>query len=109
MSNIADLSSEQLIRAGQLKQQIEKLTRELDGILGNGSAAKASTSRKRRGPSPEGIARIKAAQKKRWAKTKKVKKPAGKKTKMSPQAKAALSAKLKKIWADRKAKKAQGK
>jgi hypothetical protein len=116
MANITELSAEQLRRAATIKDQIEKLQKELGSILGwNGSAnGKASTGK--RGPSPEAIERIRAAQKARWAKIKGTEGGAGKaaskpaargKRAMSPAAKAKLAARMKEIWAKRKAAKAK--
>ena len=70
-----NVSSQQLNRAAQLKERIEVLQKELDGILGgSGPTATVSsvpTTRRtsgRRGMSAAGKARIVAAQKARWAK-----------------------------------------
>ena len=71
--NISDLSASQLRRAASIKEQMERLHKELTSILR--TAAPAATA-------PDGRKR---------------------KRKMSNAAKARLSAKLKEIWARRKA------
>ncbi|GEP40921.1 hypothetical protein [Brevifollis gellanilyticus] len=85
-------SLEQLKRAVEIHEQIEKLQVELDTLLGQGGGArrgrkpgaKASTNgsdavksraakkKVKRAMSPEAREKIAQAQKKRWAKTKKV-------------------------------------
>ena len=107
MSSITNLSIQQLRRAADLKEKISALEKELNSLLGAKAPAAAKPARKK--ISAAGIARIKAAQKLRWAKIKSAKpaaKAKGKRGKMSASAKARLSAKLKAIWAARKAKKA---
>ena len=79
-------SVDQLKRAIAIKEQIAKLEAELAGILGGQSTAptkrkytkrgdsepaKAKASKPKRTMSPEGRAKIIAAQKARWAKIKK--------------------------------------
>lgn len=77
-------SPNQLKRALTISEQIQKLEAELASILGG--AAEAPTAKRaytKRGPgkkkrkksniSPEGLANIRAAQKKRWAKVKREK------------------------------------
>lgn len=68
-----NLTLEQLKRAVEIKEQIEKLEKELKEILGDVEIAEAPkrTYRKRkRQMSPEARARIAAAQKARWQKAK---------------------------------------
>lgn len=73
MSNLLSLTSAQLIKAANIKDKIEALTKELNGLLG-GSApvAKAApvvkAAKKKRKMSAAGRASIIAAQKARWAK-----------------------------------------
>jgi hypothetical protein len=116
MANITDLSPEQLRKAANLKEQIEKLQKELGSILGGNETAngKVSVGKRKRGMSAEARAKISAAATARWAKVKgtKAKAPAptsAKKVKrpMSAAAKAKLGAKMKEIWAKRKAAKAK--
>jgi hypothetical protein len=110
MSNLFDLSSAQLIRAAAIKEKISALEKELVSILGSPApAAKpVAAPKKKRTMSAAGLARIKAAQKARWAKIKSatvkvtVKAPAPvakKKFKMSTAAKAKISAAAKARWA----------
>ena len=111
MSNLFDLSSAQLMRAAAIKEKISALEKELVSILGSPApAAKpVAAPKKKRTMSAAGLARIKAAQKARWAKIKKnvpvkvaAKAPAPvakKKFKMSTAAKAKISAAAKARWA----------
>ena len=127
-------SAEQLRKAADIVEKIEALEAELTQLL-TGPPAKAvlattagavavPKAKKKRGMSPEGKARVVAAQKKRWAKINAAKgklakttvkaekvaktevkaeaKPA-KKRGMSPAAKAKMSAARKEYWAKRKA------
>jgi uncharacterized small protein (DUF1192 family) len=73
-----EISAAQLRKAAEIKDKIESLQSELNRLLNGTSSKSASpsapaTSRKRT-ISPEGRARIIAAQKKRWAKQKAAKK-----------------------------------
>jgi hypothetical protein len=74
-SSITGLSSRELGRAAALKERIEKLTRDLNRILGTedsaatGRRAGAATTG-RRSMSPAARARIAAAMRRRWAKAK---------------------------------------
>jgi hypothetical protein len=111
MSNLFDLSSAQLIRAAAIKEKISALEKELVSILGSPApAAKlVVAAKKKRTLSAAGLARIKTAQKARWAKIKKsapvkvaAKAPtpvAKKKFTMSAAAKAKISAAAKARWA----------
>jgi len=128
MSNILP-STQQLQRAIQLSEQIEKLETELKSLLaGNGQAPAAATvSRPAKGKgkrmmSPEARERIAAAQRARWAKARggKAAKPAASsadasvvsgstrkpKRKVSAQARARMAAAAKKRWAKAKSAKA---
>ena len=68
MTILTDVSSALLRRAVQLKEQIEDLEKELNGILSqSGPQRSMAMSRSRPGISPAGRARIVAAQKRRWA------------------------------------------
>ena len=112
--SIANLSVTQLRKAADLKEKIAGLEKQLAQILGS-TADPASTPtpkapKKKRGMSAAGKAKIRAAQKLRWAKVKsaepvikavKLVKKARKQ--MSAAAKANLSALMKARWAARKA------
>jgi hypothetical protein len=102
MTSITDLSSEQLRRAVSIKEQIDRLQKELQSVLGGGATAP------KKGGMSAGRARIAAAAKARWAKVKGQmtvpSKPAskGKKT-MSAATRAKLAAAAKARWAKIKA------
>ena len=110
MSNLFDLTPAQLKRAAAIKEKIVALEKELTKlVVGPVAAAKAvAPAKKKRKMSAAGLARIKAAQKARWAKVKKtepvkiaVKVPAPpvkKKFVMSAAAKAKISAAAKARW-----------
>jgi len=71
--SLINLTPAQLRKAADLKEQIAKLESELAGITGSQSpvkAAKPSPANKKGGMSAEGLARIIAAQKARWARIK---------------------------------------
>jgi len=108
MSTITSLSSKQLRRAADLKEKISALEQELEALLGSTDGV----AEVRRGPgrpkgrkmSAAGIARIKAAQKLRWAKVRAAQPdaavaPKKKKFTMSAAAKAKISAAAKARWA----------
>jgi len=106
------LSVSDLRKAANLKEQIEALESELNHLIGGGSKVAsivpAVTTRKKRGMSAAGRARIIAAQKARWAKVKAVKavkgaKPAKKKRGMSAEGRARIVAAQKARWAKVKA------
>ena len=116
MSNLFNLTSAQLIKAANIKDRIEALTKELNGLLGSSvPATKAAKPAKKRGMSAAGRAAVSAAAKLRWAKINAAKakpavvkaavkgvvaaKPAKKKFKMSAAAKAKISAAAKLRWA----------
>jgi len=112
MSTFTSLSSEQLRRAADLKEKISALEQELEAILSgtNGVAVirRGPGRPKGRKMSAAGIARIKAAQKLRWAKVRAGKPaaevaPKKKKFSMSAAAKAKISAAAKARWAKVKA------
>ena len=121
MINLSSLTSHQLKRAAAIKDQIEALHLELANLTGEETAAPATPAAKpaRKKISAAGIARIKAAQKLRWAKIKGGKtsvakvaaktaakstaKPAGKRSKMSAAARAKIAAAAKARWAAVKA------
>ncbi len=73
MSNLSLLTSKQLKRAAELKEKLEALTAELNELLGNGDVAATVELGKpvKQGKfSAAGLARLRAAQKARWAKLK---------------------------------------
>ena len=110
MSNLLTLTSAQLIKAANIKDKIEALTKELNGLLGSPAPAVKAAKPAKRGMSAAGRAAVSAAAKLRWAKINAAKaspkatkpiaaKPAKKKFKMSAAAKAKISAAAKARWA----------
>lgn len=110
MPNLKDLTTGQLKRAFQIKEQIEALLNQLDSIEGGGNGVPspfAPQTRKKRRMSKAGRAAIAAAAKARWAqyrgkgeaKLEKVAKTGKKKRKMSAAAKAKISEAAKARWA----------
>jgi hypothetical protein len=104
--NLIDMTVSQLKRAAAIKEQVEKLTKELASIVG--MPAKSGTAPSTHRTMGAAVRKkIAAAQKARWAKIHGAKpatrsvKPAGpaKKKTMSPAVRAKLSAKLKAYWA----------
>jgi hypothetical protein len=110
MSNtLADLSVQQLRQALNIREKIDELEAQLAALVGSSGTGAIIGKKGKRTMSPSAKAKIGAAQKARWAKTKgeRVEKPAKKgRRKMSPAAKAKMSAAAKKRW---KAAKAAGK
>jgi len=107
--NLHDLTINQLQQAAAIKEQIDKLNKELGSILGASANSKAAPKKKRT-MSASVKRKIAAAQKTRWANLRRAKpatrsaKPAAKaKKKVSSATKAKLSAKLKAFWAAKKA------
>ena len=119
---ISTLSSQQLRRVLEIKEQIEALEAQLNSLLGSPETtgpkpAAAKQVGGRRAMSPEARARIVAAQKLRWAKvrsqakakgaakpaTKPTSAPKAPKRKMSPAARARLAELAKARWAKIKA------
>lgn len=114
MSNILSLTSAQLKQAADIKDQIEALNHKLNALLGSAPAAVVATKTgKTRKFSAAGLARLRAAQKARWAKihaakaAKPATQPAAKSVKkkrtMSAAAKAKIAAAAKARWAKAKA------
>jgi hypothetical protein len=113
------LTSHQLKRAAAIQEQIESLHQELADLLEGSAPAPAPAApeaadleaaapkARRRKISAAGLARIKAAQKLRWAKVKAgtPEEPVARKTKrrMSPAARARIGAAAKARWAAIKA------
>jgi hypothetical protein len=120
MLALHELTTSQLKQALGLREQIEELQSRLTAILGGSDDAPvrpATTKKKvgrppgKRTMSPEGRAKIAAAQKARWSKTRetsvKTEKPtarAGKKKGLTAEGRARLSAAMKARWAARKTK-----
>jgi hypothetical protein len=108
--NLFDLTITQLKRATAIKEQIDKLNKELGSIL-SGSARSGAASKNQRTMSAAVKKKIAATQIARWAKLQGSKpatlpvKPAAKphKTTVSSATRAKLSAKLKAFWAAKKA------
>jgi hypothetical protein len=105
--SVANLSPEQLRRAADVAEQIESLRNELSNILGAGvgQIGSGSSRRQKRKISAAGIARIRAAQKARWAKAKRTDAwgTAKPKRRVSAAVKARLSAIAKARWKKAKA------
>ena len=96
--NLFDLTIAQLKRATAIKEQIDKLNKELGSIL-SGSAKSGAASKKKLTASVAGKKSIAAKSATRSVKP--ATKP--KKTTMSSAARAKLSAKLKAYWAAKRA------
>lgn len=67
-SLIINMSAYQLRRAAELKEKIESLQNELHHLLGLAAQPVTNGTPRKRYLSAAGIARIRAAQKRRWAK-----------------------------------------
>ena len=108
--NIFDLTITQLKRATAIKEQIDKLNKELGSIL-SGSAKSGAAPKNKPAMSASVKKKIAATQKARWTKLQRSKratlpvKPAAKpnKTTVSATTRAKLSAKLKAFWAAKRA------
>jgi hypothetical protein len=108
--NVYDLTINQLKRAAAIKEQIEKLSKELGSLLG-APAKSGGASTSKRTMSAAVKKKIAATQKARWANLRRAKaptrsaKPAAKaeKKKFSAATRAKLSAKLKAYWAAKRA------
>jgi len=110
--NLLDLTANQLKRAAAIKEQIDKLNKELGSILGVPTKS-GTASKNQRTMSAAAKKKIAASQKARWVTLRRAK-PAtdsvrpttkAKKKRMSPAARAKLSAKMKAYWAAKKARK----
>lgn len=108
--NILDLTVNHLKRAAAIKEQIEKLNKELGSILGMSTKSGAASTKKRT-MSASVRKKIAAAQKARWMNLRRAK-PAtrpiktaakAKKKSFSAATRAKLSARLKAYWAAKKA------
>ena len=122
---LSHLSIEQLKKAIAIREQIQALERELQQLFGAAevptppapvSPPESAPAEKKRTMSPEARARIGAAQRERWAKTKAAKQAAApavvsapaepKKRTMSPAARARIGAAQRARWAKVRAAKA---
>jgi len=106
---ISDITVNQLKRATAIKQQLDRLNRQLAAILGGSSDSAAAPKKTRMSVSAR--RKIAAAQKARWANFRRTKSTSGparpaakaKKKVFSPATRAKLSARLKAYWAAKKA------
>ena len=110
MATFHELTTNQLKQALQIREQIETLQQKLETLLG-GTASAAKSKQKvsrpaaKRTMSEAGRAKIAAAQKARWAKTKQKSSPAKAapaKSAVTDERRAKLSAAMKARWAARK-------
>lgn len=103
---IINLSAYQLRRAAELKENIESLQSELSELLGSPARPSGNGTPKKRHLSAAAIARIRAAQKARWAKVRRAPASQRPKRRMTAAGRARLAAMARARW---KAAKAQGK
>lgn len=97
MMQLINLSTAKLKRIIALKRQIESLSAKLEALAGGSSAPAGRPAGKKWTMSAAARAKIAAAQRKRWAKTKA--KPARKKRTMSAAARARIAAAARERWA----------
>ena len=107
--NVYDLTTNQLKRAAAIKEQIDRLSKELRSIFGAPANPRAAQKKNQR-MSASTKKKIATAQRARWVNLRRAKvmqsvKPAAKtkKKRMAPAARAKLSAKLKAYWAAKRA------
>ena len=103
METFTNLTPKVLRRAADIKERIDALQEELSGLLGDGAPAAATPTKTRKKISAAGIARIRAAQRARWAEIKKGGAPAKPKRKVSAAGRAKLAALARARWAKVKA------
>jgi hypothetical protein len=108
METFTSLTPQQLRRAADVKERIDTLQKELAQLLGASAPAPAAAAApKRKKISAAGIARIRAAQRARWAAIKKSNAPAKpapkRKRKISAAGRARLVALARARWAKVKA------
>jgi hypothetical protein len=108
METFTSLTPQQLRRAAVVKERIDALQKKLSQLLGAPAPAPAKAAAakpKRKKISAAGIARIRAAQRARWAAIRKAKAPAkpAKKRKLSAAGRARLAALARARWAKVKA------
>ncbi len=103
--NLATIEIGSLKRAIVIRERIDVLQRELEGIIGTRAAAVFAGTGKRHTMSAAGRARVAAAQRARWAKLKGAERSSSTKRRrvMSPAARAKIAAAAKKRWAKAKA------
>ena len=99
MNEILNISTNKLKRIIGLKQQIEKLSAQLESIAGGSAAPVGRPPKKKWTMSAAARAKIAAAQRARWAKVKGVAKPAKKKRTMSAAGRAKIAAAARARWA----------
>jgi len=102
METATNLTAKQLRRAANVKERIDALQKELGRLLGAPAPA-AAAGRKRKKISAAGIARIRAAQRARWAAIKKAKAAPKRRRKLSAAGRARLAALARARWAKVKA------
>ena len=107
--NVYDLTTQQLKRAAAIKEQIDRLSKELRSIFGAPANPRA-VQKKNQSMSASTKTKIATAKRARSANLRRAKatrsvKPAAqaKKKRMAPAARAKLSAKLKAYWAAKRA------
>ena len=108
METFTNLTPKQLRRAADVKERIDALQEELSQLLGAPAPAEAEAAPakpKRKKISAAGIARIRAAQRARWAAVRRGKPPAkpARKRKLSTAGRARLVALARARWAKVKA------
>ena len=104
MERFTNLTPRQLRRAANVKERMDALEKKLGELLGASAPAAAAAPRRKK-ISAAGIARIRAAQRARWAAIKKAKAPAkrARKRKLSAAGRARLVALARARWAKVKA------
>src|SRR5579859_7613305 len=103
---IINLSSYQLRRAAELKEKIESLQGELGHLLGRSPEPRSNGGPRKRHLSPAAIARIRAGQKARWAKVRRMPLSRRPRRRMTAAGRARLAELARARW---RAAKAQGK
>ncbi len=107
MTNLQNLTVEQLRKVVAIKEVIERLEAQLASIAGGNAPAAAPSKRRRRKMSAPAKARIAAAQRARWARVKgrksAVKRKVKKKRKVNAATRARLAAIARARWARVKA------
>jgi hypothetical protein len=99
MTELLNLSTAKLKRIISLKHQIEKLSARLQAIAGGSAAPVGRPPGKKWTMSASARAKIAAAQRARWAKTRAAGKPGRKKRTMSAAARAKIAAAQRARWA----------
>lgn len=103
MERLPNLTAQQLRAAADLKERIDLLQQKLTALLGGTSPANSNERPGRRKISAAGIARIRAAQKARWAAAKKSEPASKQKRNFSAASRAKLAALTRARWARSKA------